>query len=606
MKKPWSISTTVRNPYRLRDFLSVLKTLEGSPFDYENQIKYQILLIQNKFYKPTNLTKDQEIYFKDMEIDMPLDVAKKIFDAQNYKDPAMRGRNSVAPLNKMGLCIAKNSVKEVKITALGEYFLSDNYDLGEIFFIHFLKWQLPNPDSKSFSEADGFNIKPFIGSLHLINEVNKLWCNVGYKPIGINKDEFSLFVPTLIDYNDIKQQAKKLIEYRMGVRAQKDNKNKKEFKDIFKEKFAKSFLNTNEKDKIENFLENLKDYGDNTIRYFRLTRFLYIRGGGFYVDFEKRREIELEKLLATDSGAPLNFKTTSQYFEYLSDIKQPILPWETKEQLYKIANNLNNDIKRYIIDLKSKKQKLPIFKFINFQKLEMEELKQYIESLRVFRRKLQEIEMYFESQDSSKIQEYIEALRNIHNSQNKKSIELERLLTLALNALNDALEIKPNYPVGDDNEPTFTAPANKPDIECFYEKFNSVCEVTMLTGRSQWYYEGQPVMRHVREFEKNYVEKPVYCLFIAPKLHQDTIETFWIAIKHGYKGATQKIIPLSISQFIRLLEILLEKKEQNRRFTHDDLLYLYGQIIDLTKNVAHSDEWLEQIPHTISTWQKSI
>jgi len=63
MKKPWSISTTVRNPERLRDFLAVLKILEGKPFNSENQIKYQILLIQNKFYQPTNLTKTQEKYF---------------------------------------------------------------------------------------------------------------------------------------------------------------------------------------------------------------------------------------------------------------------------------------------------------------------------------------------------------------------------------------------------------------------------------------------------------------------------------------------------------------------------------------------------------------
>ena len=60
MKKPWSISTTVRNPDRLRDFLGVLKELEGQAFNSENQIKYQILLIQNKFYKPTDLTKEQE------------------------------------------------------------------------------------------------------------------------------------------------------------------------------------------------------------------------------------------------------------------------------------------------------------------------------------------------------------------------------------------------------------------------------------------------------------------------------------------------------------------------------------------------------------------
>jgi hypothetical protein len=45
MKKPWSISTTIRNPERLRDFLAVLKQLEGQPFNSENQIKYQIKFV---------------------------------------------------------------------------------------------------------------------------------------------------------------------------------------------------------------------------------------------------------------------------------------------------------------------------------------------------------------------------------------------------------------------------------------------------------------------------------------------------------------------------------------------------------------------------------
>ena len=606
MKKPWSISTTVRNPERLRDFLGVLKKLEGQPFDSANQIKYQILLIQHKLYEPTDLTKVQEEYFDDIEKEMPFTMAKEIFDAQNYEDPAMRGRNSVAPMNKMGLCIAKNSAEGVKITSLGEYFLSEDYDLGKLFFIHFLKWQLPNPTSRTFSENDGFNIKPFIGSLHLINEVNKLWDQSGNEPIGISKDEFSLFAPTLIDYRNIKQQAKKLIEYRTGIRLQRDDKSKKKFRDVFRKKFAKSFLETNKNSEIEKLLKNLKDYGDNTIRYFRLTRFLHIRGGGFYVDLEPRRSIEWKKLLATDNAAPLEFENADQYIEYLADLKQPVLPWETKEEFKKIAVSLNDDVQNYIKDLKLKAEKIPAFTFQNTEKLDTEKLKQYIEELRVYRRKLQEIETHFESQDTSKIQEYIDALKNIHQSANKKSIELERLSALALNALNDALEIKPNYPVGDDNEPTFTAPANKPDIECFYEKFNSVCEVTMLTDRSQWYNEGQPVMRHVREFEETHTEKSTYCLFIAPRLHQDTIETFWMAIKYGYKGASQRIIPLSISQFIKLLEILLEIKKQGKRFTHGELLNLYEQILNLTNHVAHSEEWIEQIPETIASWQKSI
>ncbi|MCK4261636.1 AlwI family type II restriction endonuclease, partial [bacterium] len=231
---------------------------------------------------------------------------------------------------------------------------------------------------------------------------------------------------------------------------------------------------------------------------------------------------------------------------------------------------------------------------------------QYIETLRIYRRNLQEFEIRHESQSIEKIKGYIELLKNIHQLGLKKSIELERLATLALNALNDALEIKPNYPVGDDNEPTFTAPANKPDIECFYKKFNSVCEVTMLTNRSQWYNEGQPVMRHVRNFENTYSDKTVYCLFIAPRLHQDTIETFWMAIKYGYKGAGQKIIPLSITQFIKLLEVLLEIKKQGKRFKHSELLKLYDEIIKLTNNVKHSEEWLEKIPDTVEEWQSSI
>ncbi len=610
MKKPWSISTTVRNPERLRNFLDVLKQLDGLPFNFENQKKYQILLIQNKLYKPTDLTKEQEEYFDDIEREIPFNVAKEIFVAQNYEDPAMRGRTSVAPMNKMGLCIAKNLAESVKITPLGKYFLSEDYDLGKLFFIHFIKWQLPNPANRTFSENDGFNIKPFIGSLHLINEANKLWEKVGNEPIGISKDEFTLFAPTLINYKNINQQARKLIEYRTGIRSQKDDKSKKAFRDAFRKRFAESFLKTNiETDKnseIDKLLNNLKDYGDNAIRYFRLTRFVHIRGGGFYVDLEPRRLIELKRLLSIDNAAPLKFETAEQYIEYLSDLRQPVLPWETKEQLERIAANLNIDIQNYIKDLKLKKGKIPSFQVQNIEKLNTEMLKGYIEKLRTYRRKLQELETHFESKNTSKIQEYINALKNMHKSVNKKSIELERLSALALNALNDALEIKPNYPVGDDNIPTFTAPANKPDIECFYEKFNSVCEVTMLTNRSQWYNEGQPVMRHVREFEKKHTGKSAYCLFIAPRLHQDTIETFWVAIKYGYKGATQKIIPLCIYQFTRLLESLLEIKKQGKRFTHDELMNLYEQILDLTNHVVHSEEWIEQIPNVITSWQKSI
>jgi hypothetical protein len=37
-------------------------------------------------------------------------------------------------------------------------------------------------------------------------------------------------------------------------------------------------------------------------------------------------------------------------------------------------------------------------------------------------------------------------------------------------------------------------------------------------------------MRHLRDFEEK-TKKESYCLFIAPQIHQDTLETYWISVK---------------------------------------------------------------------------
>lgn len=610
MKKPWSISTTVRNPERLRGFLRVLKTLDGEPFDVKNQIKYQILLIQNRVYgfnSPqfyNGLSNEQIELIDDPKRKITYKQAEEIFYSKKYNDPPHRGRESLNPLKKFGFAIVIDS--KIKITPLGHYFLREDYDIGEVFFRSFLKWQIPNPDSRGFRAEEGFAIKPFIGTLHLINQVNKKWKSLGHKPVGINKEEFSIFMPTLIDFQGISTQADKLIDFRQRVNKQKTDKTKRVFKKKYKQQFASEFLGKRDKGAVELLIKNLKDYGDNTVRYFRLTRYIFIRGGGFYIDLEPRRSVEINKLLETDNACPLKFKDIGEYHAYISDISQPVLPWETDVELRRIAMDLVNQVKRYDEDLKTKEITFPHFDYREVQDLDERALKRYINELRIYRRKLQDLEIRHQSQNIKKIEECIYLLKNIHELDLKKSIELEKWASFALNALNDALEIRPNYPVGDDNEPTFTAPANKSDIECFYERFNTVCEVTMLTNRSQWYYEGQPVMRHVRDFEDKHPDKDTYCLFVAPRLHQDTAETFWMAIKYGYKGTKQKIVPLTITQFITLVEVLLDIKKQGKRFRHDELMKLYDDVLSITEKVEGSDRWVKKIPDIIKAWKKSI
>lgn len=603
MIKTWSITTTLRNPERLRGFLVVLKEIEGEKWNFETQKRYQILLIKhrvygygnNQFYN--NLSKKQINIIDNVENDISLEEAKKIFNSKKYRDPAMRGRQSINPLRKLGLVSIKD--KKIFITSLGALFLGENYDLGEIFFRSFIKWQIPNPDSKDYKLENGHDIKPFIGTLHLINLVNIKSIKNGNKAKGLSKQEFSLFVPTLTNYKDIKKYSDEIIRLRKNTNG-KSKKEQKEFFEKYKKEFISKILKIKDEKEAKKLLNNIKDYGDNAIRYFRLTRYLYIRGGGYYIDLELRRSVEIDNLLSFDNGKSIEFESKEKYLDYIADITEPKLPWETKEILSSIAKDLIDDVRQYEKEFSISKKITP-----DYKKFNIDELKKFIEEFRKYRRYLQEQENHQKSQDVEYIEEYINNLENIFNLDDRP-VMLEKFSTLGLNALNDALKIKPNYPVGDDNEPTFTAPANTPDIECFYEKFNAICEVTMLTGRDQWYNEGQPVMRHLRDFEEKNKDKDSYCLFIAPKLHRDTVNTFWAAVKYEYEGKAQKIIPLSIENFVNILKTLVKIKQNGKFLRHTELFKLYDEILEKTKSFNDSGEWVENIPETIVLWQKNL
>jgi hypothetical protein len=117
---PWSISTTVRNPKRLREFLRVLAEFEGKRFDMEVQKEFQIRLIQERLYSPTKIPEELTDKYRDPIATLSFDEAKRIFEHQNYNDPAMRGRQSANPLNKLGLAVAIQHLGAVRITPARE------------------------------------------------------------------------------------------------------------------------------------------------------------------------------------------------------------------------------------------------------------------------------------------------------------------------------------------------------------------------------------------------------------------------------------------------------------------------------------------------------
>ena len=586
--KPWSISTTVRNPERLRGFLSIASEMEGHLWK-EAQEEFQVRLIQNRLYgfgrnQFYNGLSQKSIKLIQSGDEITLENAREIFREKNYEDPPMRSRNSFKPLEKFGFASTHDG--HIRITASGHELLKENNDFGEIFLRCLLKWQLPNSiDSRGFPKKYGYNIKPFIGTLHLLREVNRL-CKKE-KPKGISLWELSVFALTLIDYKKIRDVAQEIIYFRSKL-------NKIPYKD--QEKYKQEELIRMRTD-FET--KHLKDYSDNILRYFRLTRLIRLRGVGHYIDLEPLRETEINALLDNDTGEAENFSDQDGYFKKLSNPTQPSFPWETPEHRRASAQIITQNIH----ELGGEIESLP-----DFKAMKAKEGAKYIENLRQRALDLKTNQDKQKMQSPDEIRQIIDTLTNMLNRKTdivNKPIVLEHMATLGMIALNDAIKIQPNYPCGDDNMPTHTAPAGKPDIECHYEGFSAICEVTMLRTRDQWVHEGQPVLRHLHEFDHD-KKRDSFCVFIAPIIHQDTANTFLFAIKGGYENKNRHIAPMTIPQFCDVLTVCAQRRENNQPLRRDEISTLLSSIVNKTSELNSGQEWLESIPKIISSWRNNL
>lgn len=596
----WSISTTIREGERIVGFLKTAQLLDGAIWSKENQCKFQILLIKNRQYlqDTTNkqvcngLSNAQIETLSEYDSEMTYEMAESIFKAKNYQDPPMRGRQSMSPLVKLGLvCYKKEGDRAVvKITDVGQKLLEGEISFEDMICEMMFKYQYPNPSDDGFQT---WNTKPFINTLRLIKVVNEMCVKNGEKPKGISERELGIFALSLKNYKDVENTAKRLLKFREKYESYKTESEKSDFVEFFISEYLYDFNNP---------LKNCEEYADNMVRYLRLTKYIYIRGkyDHMYIDLEPRRYVEIEAILANDKGCAQTF-TKEEWDEYIGTYGVYELPFETREILLEMAQNITNEIKglEEKIDGDISEYTIPTTQT---------ELKEFIKKQREKRTNLQNLLLKkVVHHDIGKIDEAIASLNDIlhHNKAKlakKFSIELEKWTNVAMNIINDAKLIKPNYSVGDDNEPIYTAPNGVADIECYYEDFSAICEVTMLTSRDQWYNEGQPVMRHLRCFEICNKEMPSYCIFVAPTVHKDTLNTFYISVKYEYEGAKQRIIPITITQLVSILQTVKSYIPQGTPFKHGMLQELLDDCIDIS-NVSDSTQWLSSIENKIGLWR---
>lgn len=603
----WSFNTTVRNPERMQNFLRTLKEFEGRVFDEKCQKDFFALQIKKRLYRPTPKTLVDPVLIEEVNKktaeEIPEDVLNRIINLYHGNaDSSLRGRTTAGILNRFGLSIAKKSRGPVKVTVLGNKWLNNEIDDQELFFKFLLKWQYPNPLEQGYQD---FDVKPFIATLTLLHKVNQKWAGQGESPVGITKKEFMLFVPSLKNYRDIETFAGKIIEYRLELK-QRSGQERKNYEDTyFRNRVGEIFGASSN---FQKFTSDLKDYTDSAIRYFRMTDFVYLRGGGTHIDLAPDYQVEIERLIQNDNSGSQSFADVQTYLDYLVNTSLPTLPWENEGDLNRIKVE-TIDSCRPLARMVNKESKFESL----IQGIGTLTLAKQVEKLKVFKNSLQIEKLHGLKYDKEKLKELITSIPTVLSDRaetitTRPSLDLEWLVSLSLMVLNDAKEINPSYKLGDDGLPTGFA-SKVADIECLYERFGMIVEVTLLMGRDQWYAEGQPVMQHLRDFEDKYSSygERAYCLFIAPYLHRGTLNTFWESVKGvGYEGRKQKIIPMRIEQYVRILSLIYESLAQNNQPTHMKYEKLLQTLFDKCSGVGDIFQWIDTFDSEIEKWGKAL
>jgi len=502
----------------------------------------------------------------------------------------MRGRQSANPLNKLGLAVAIQRLGEVRITPAGRLLLDNPSQSSEILFRCLLKLQFPNPLSRDFREEYGFYIAPFTAVLRLLDYLRTKGKN------GLTQAEFCYFVTTWLDIRELEAQAERILQF-----ARLSGKKRTDYlQEWLKEFYGKevSFKDTK--------VSNLFDYGDNTMRYFRYTKYFSVVGslGSWFIDIEPTRAKEVEMLLQEMDGTPKMFKqgTLSNYLEYIGNPDLPELPWRSNEKLCIVIRDLQEQFRQLGFMTEASNR---LITASPSPLASSSELEQWLSDLRTLLKEQSLAARLQQNKWQASVLSNLQATLLKTGKQREQRLEpadLEKLITDILIAIDDADDILPNYPMDDLGNPISHAPGNRPDIECQYKDFRLVVEVTLDSSKNQWFREGQPVMRHLREFENRFTDSlPTFCIFLAPRVHQDTYSQFWIAVRYEYDGRPQKIVPMDFQQFGQVLGAIVRHLEAYRRFDSLRLLELLDKSVSVSSLEGYN-QWREHICKTINEW----
>lgn len=620
--KQWNIgNTTIRNPNRIKDGLVLLKSFEGRNWDYELQVEFN----------------DEAI-------------KREIMESGEVKEggKAFHSRKWVSCLNQLGFARAWKSKAKgpVVITEVGNQVIKDEITFEEAMLRQLLKYQLPSviQNDKKYSK---FKVHPFRVFLEVINGLYQQ--NIS----GLTKEEIGLYVITTLRDDLSTDAIKKIAKYRNEREAIKGgnpklkyykNKKKEVIADIFFEKLqsAKKVLNKlidsyrkspaflksadydthirpilfgkePKKQKMMNDISvlisantdlakvfdyyldkfvstkggTLQDYADSQVRYVMTTGLFTLNRDRIVI---KPNKVDFIASVLLD---PPDFKDEKEYLDYFYNPELPKLP--SDDEHFMVLN---------VGDLQDKLEKLSEKTGIEVEPLPTVErsvpkLKKISQELEIKLIEQKEFLFYKDQaldQQIDDIVEYFELIksRTLLGGDAYFPAYYEWAIWrvfLAINTLVGTISDTRNFQIDDELKPIHHAKGGVPDMVFHYDDFAIVCEATLLQSVSQFEAEYAAVPRHVGEVSANLSGKPVFGVFIAPRIEPDMAQQLFIATRYlNGELVTLNIVPFSTEQIVKILLVFKEKK-----FTVQDLKRFFEKLIQLKDSVKNGKEWYGKI-----------
>lgn len=490
--KPLLLTTTLRNPERLKLFLRVFKEYNGQILDDKLAKKIAGEIIRIGLYKPSRLKDTIRKKIKEKESLTDREVLEVLENnPQNHKEAGFawgwpsRFDTWFKLAKELGFVFYKPGEK-IQFSEIGLK-LAEGKDSDfeqQAFLNAFVKYQSNSP----FRRVSNENV-PLILLLEVIRKLN---ADKTFNNAGISKLE----LPLVIHWKD--NNAEKLY---LRIKQLRKNFGYSPSWEVISQICRDEIMEG--KDIVRKTKSIMVDYPDEFIRKMRLTGLISLRGGGGFIDINKNEQEKVNYVLKNYTKYK-KYDTEEEYFEYISSIDKHLISFE-----------------REPIAVAEKDKFLTKWvKVYPWEKIEFE-------MLNLARRRL--------SKDS--ILKYL-----------SHPVRLEFLTALAIKTKFPKIKVIPNYPVDDEGLPTATAGGNKGDIECFEDIYGVLIEVTISEGSMQTRSEVWPITRHLEEFKMN--TKNSICYFIAPSIFIDSKRQ--IAFVKSRENLL--ILPKTIKEFLELLK----------------------------------------------------